>query len=276
MNKTKKCRQPTTTNYCQDASSGGHQGTIFSLNKKTCIKKLSSVNNEIIFYNKHKELVNKGITVLKDYIPKYNGICEFNNSNYFEMENLKGLFKQPLSIDIKLGYKTVSKHILKKKTNKKFHIYTKLTKHYILDKIITPSSKYGFRFEGVSLPKNIKLKKLDIMRSKYNKILTYYFTSDKNYNNINKFIIKLTELSKSIENSDFSRYKFVGASILFTYDGLNPNKEPTLKLIDFENSIILDNETEIKHNLKNADNIRKAIKSLILVLTKYLEKKSKL
>ena len=65
---TKKCKKPTITNYCQDKSSGGHQGTIFSINKKTCIKQITKINNEIIFYNKHKELLDKGINILKDYL----------------------------------------------------------------------------------------------------------------------------------------------------------------------------------------------------------------
>ena len=271
---TKKCKKPTITNYCQDKSSGGHQGTIFSINKKTCIKQITKINNEIIFYNKHKELLDKGINVLKDYIPKYNSMCILNNKTYFEMENLKGSFKQPLSIDIKLGYKSVSKKIIKikKKTNL-FKIYSKLTKHYILDSIITPSNKYGFRIEGVSLPSNVKLNKLTIMKSNFSKIFDYYFINDKNNHSLNYFIKKLKDLSNSIVHYDFNRYYFVGASILFTYDGLDTSINPSMKLIDFENSIILDNDNAIQKNIKHANKIRKSIKTLILVLNDYLKTK---
>jgi len=265
-NKTKTCKKPTSINYCQNKSSGGHQGTILSINKKTCIKKLTKINKEIIFYNEHKELIDNKITLLQDYIPKYDGICLFNNNKYFEMENLKSSFKQPLSIDIKFGYKTAHKQIIKTKTSNKFKIYSKLSKHYILDRLLSNSHKYGFRIEGVSLPNTIKLKKSTIMKSNLNTIFDYYFINDKNNIILNDFINKLTELSKTIEHYDFNRYLFVGASILFTYDGLNISKNPTLKIIDFDNSQILTDDNDIKKNFKHATKTRKAINSLISVL----------
>ena len=84
---------------------------------------------------------------------------------------------------------------------------------------------------------------------------------------------KLTDLSQTIEHYDFNRYYFVGASILFTYDGLNTSTTPSMKLIDFENSLILDNDDAIKKNINHANTIRKSIKSLILVLNDYLKSK---
>ena len=269
----KQCSKPTKINYCQDKSSGGHQDTIFSTNTKTCIKKISHINNEIVFYNKHNQLVNNDITVLQNYIPIYDGICKLNENTYFQMENLKSLFEQPLAIDIKLGYQTASKFIIKKKTKKIYKIYSKLIRHYILDKYITNSGKNGFRIEGVSLPKNIKFNKLKIMRSNYKLVFDYYFANDIDNIIINKFINKLKELSKTIEHDDFTKYYFIGMSILFVYDGLNLNNEPLLKFIDFDNSLILDNDIDIKNNINNANNIRKSIKSLIVILTNYLDKK---
>jgi len=273
-NKTKKCKQPTDINYCQDKSSGGHQGAILSIDKKTCIKKISQLNNENKFYNKHNELIKNGITILKNYIPKYNGICILNDIKYIQFENLKGLFNQPLSIDIKIGYKSASKKIIKNKTKKIYKIYSKLIKHYILDKFMSQSSNVGFRIEGVSLPNNIKLSKFDVMKSNINKILDYYFTNDKNNKNLNLFIKILNEFSYNIEDSNFDKYRFVGASILFTYDGLNENINPSFKLIDFENSLILNNENDIKNNAKHANKFRKSIKSLITILTNYLNNKN--
>jgi hypothetical protein len=46
-----------------------------------------------------------------------------------------------------------------------------------------------------------------------------------------------------------------------------------MKLIDFENSIILDNDNAIQKNIKHANKIRKSIKTLILVLNDYLKTK---
>ena len=300
MLKTKKCKPATNTNYCHDESSGGHKGTIFSINKKTCIKKISKISNELVFYKNHIELLKKNITVLKDYIPHYDGICNSNDKKYVIMENLKAGFKQPLTIDIKIGFKTVSKKIIIKKqkqkqtqTNKhsqknkhtkthktkkntpKKNLYYKLLQHYVLDTIITNSSKFGFRIEGVSLPKNIKLTKKTIMSAKYSNILNYYFANDINNIALENFINKLIKFETTIKSEDLKRYFFTGSSILFIYDGISPSLEPKMKLIDFDNSLVLDDELDIEKNKKNSNNFRKAISSLINVLQKYMNKKIK-
>lgn len=273
IKKTKKCKPPTKHNYCQDSSSGGHQGTIFSIDNKRCIKQMTSMNNEIKFYEKHNELVKNNITILKDFIPKYDGICSLKDKEYFIMENLKAGFKKPLAIDIKIGYETVSKTIIKQKTKKLFLIYSKLFKHYILDKALTKTSKYGFRIEGASLPSNIKLKKMDIMRANYDTIFNYYFENDINNDALTNFINYLQKLEDAMKSQDLSRYFFIGASLLFIYDGENHSKYPIMKLIDFENSLILDDKQDIIENEKHANKIRKSITSLINILQKYLNNK---
>ena len=111
------------------------------------------------------------------------------------------------------------------------------------------------------------------MKSNFSKIFDYYFINDKNNHSLNYFIKKLKYLSNSIVHYDFNRYYFVGASILFTYDGLDTSINPSMKLIDFENSIILDNDNAIQKNIKHANKIRKSIKTLILVLNDYLKTK---
>ena len=72
-----------------------------------------------------------------------------------------------------------------------------------------------------------------------------------------------------------TRYFFTGSSILFIYDGISPSLEPKMKLIDFDNSLVLDDELDIEKNKKNSNNFRKAISSLINVLQKYMNKKIK-
>ena len=273
-NIVKTCKKPTEFNYCQDKSSGGHQGTIFSTDKNTCLKQISNINTEIKFYNDYNLLKQNNISVLKNFIPNYDGICELNNNKYLIMENLKGTFEKPLAIDIKIGYNTVSTKIAKLKKIKHFARTRKLIKHFFLDVIITPSSKYGFRIEGVSLPSNVKLSKIQVMKSKFNKIFDYYFINDKNNIAINSFIENLKLLSADIETLDFNRFFFVGTSILFIYDALNSSIKPVLKLIDFDNSLILHDTIKIKNNIKNAIIWRNAIKSLITILEKYLKHKT--
>ena len=234
---------------------------------------MTSMNNEIKFYEKHNELVKNNITILKDFIPKYDGICNINDKEYFIMENLKAGLKKPLAIDIKFGYKTASKKIIKKKTKKLFEIYSKLLKHYILDKFITKTSKYGFRIAGVSLPSNVKLNKMDVLRANYETIFNYYFENDINNDALNNFIIQLQKLEDAIKSPDLARYYFIGSSILFIYDGDNLSKYPIMKIIDFENSLILDDKDDIIKNEKHAIKIRKSFNSLINILKNYLNKK---
>lgn len=272
-NIVKTCKKYTKFNYCQDKSSSGHQGAILSTGKNTCLKKVSKINNEIKFYNEYNLLKQKNISVLNKFIPKYDGICELNNNNYFIMKNLKGTFEQPLAIDIKIGYKTISKKILKQKKLKYFNTKKKKIKHFVLDSIITPSGKYGFRIEGVSLPNNIKFSKFNIMNSKFEKIFDYYFQNDKNNIALKSFIENLKFLYNDIKSADFNRFYFVGASILFIYDGFNSLINPVLKLIDFENSLILHDTEKINNNIKHAIKWRNAIKSLINILENYLDKK---
>ena len=269
----KTCKIPTKINFCQDKSSGGHQGTIFSITKTKCIKQLSTINNEIKFYEKHNELIKDNIILLKDYIPQYDGICTLNNKNYFIMQNLKSGFKQPLAIDIKIGYYTASKKILKNKKQSTLKIYSKLFKHYILDTVISTSRKYGFRIEGVALPSDIKLSKQEIMKLNYSKIFDYYFKNDIDNKALINFIEKLKIFYNVIKSKDFARYYFIGASILFTYDGMNSAHIPSMKLIDFENSLVLNKQLDITKNEKHAENNRKAIQSLITNLQSYLDKK---
>ena len=121
---------------------------------------------------------------------------------------------------------------------------------------------------------DIKLSKQEIMKLNYSKIFDYYFKNDIDNKALINFIEKLEIFYNVIKSKDFARYYFIGASILFTYDGMNSSHMPSMKLIDFDNSLVLNKQLDITKNETHAENNRKAIQSLITKLQSYLDKKT--
>lgn len=258
----------TEPNYCQSKDSGGRQNTIFSIDKDKCAKKIKLEDPEIKFYKKYNEL---RLKVLQDYIPKYFEICEKDNSHYVVLENLKNGFNKPLTIDIKFGFTTSMKKIMDIQKYSLFSKQIKTIRHFFLDKVLSSSSKLGFRIEGANLNKRLTKKKL--MCQNVFKTLQSYFSSDKNNYAINSFITKLKEFLTRISNdTEFQKILFMGSSILFTYDGIEPSNT-SFKIIDFNNTIILDNQSEIDKNKNHSLNTIKAFTNLLTTLEKFRDSK---
>jgi hypothetical protein len=259
--KTKKHCTITNPNYCQNKESGGHQDTILSVGKIKCAKKIKLSDPELLFYKKINKL---DTTFLQNFIPKVYGICEFKGNNYIVIENLKYGFEKPLTIDIKFGFATSSSKIIK---IHKYNIISqtiKSLKHLLLDKALSSSSKFGFRIEGANLDKPLTKRRL--MSQNVYKVLYNFFSHDKDNKALNSFIIKLYELISDVSsNDDFNKFLFIGSSILFTYDAANPEKT-RCKLIDFNNTIILDNPIEIEKNKKHATKTILVFNNLLKVL----------
>jgi len=259
--KTKKLCAITNPNTCQNKESGGHQNTIFSIDKTKCAKKIILTNLEILFY---KNMNNLNNTLLQNFIPKVYGICEIKGNNYVVIENLKYGFKKPLSIDIKFGFKTSSKQIMQAQKYNLISKNIKSLRHLFLDKTLSNSSKFGFRIEGANLDK--PLTKNRLMIQNVYKVLYNFFSHDKDNKALNSFITKLYELISDVSsNDDFNKFLFIGSSILFTYDATNPEKT-SCKLIDFDNTIILNDPIIIEKNKKHASQTILAFNNLVKVL----------
>jgi len=261
--KTIKHCKITNPNTCQNKESGGHQNKIFSIGKIKCAKQINLADPELLFY---KKINNLNTTLLKNFIPKVYGICKYkDNYNYnIIIENLKYDFEKPLSIDIKFGYSTISKKIMK---IQKYNIISQTIKslrHLFLDTVLSSSSKFGFRIEGANLDKPLTKRRL-MIKNVY-KVLHDFFNHDKDNKALNSFISKLYELISDVSNNDdFNKFLFIGSSILFTYDAANPEKT-SCKLIDFNNTIILDNPIEIQKNKQHAAQTIVAFNNLLKVL----------
>jgi hypothetical protein len=267
----KKCKLPTKTNYCQDKLSGGKKDSLLSISKDMCIKYMEN-EFEYNFY-KMIEQLSKHSSILKPYIINVYGNCILNDKTYFIIENIKTRFSMPMAIDIKIGFNTASNKISTLQHYNFVKKYFKLIRHYFLDKI-TQSNKYGFRIEGVTLPAGIKISKLQIMSSSFNKILNYFFIKDENNIVLLNFIDKVQKFYNDIQSEEFDKYILYGSSILFIYDGNNSQMKPQFKLIDFANSIILSNPVDIQNNKKHADLNRLSIKNLLEQLKIFLQYKT--
>ncbi len=149
-------------NLCQKPGSGGHPGTIMSVDKFFCAKKveMSDENLELRFINNdfNQEF-------FKGFIPKFRGMCDLNDKKYIMIENLKYDFEEPIVLDIKIGFKTANKELLdliNYKKNKKY----KLFKQDFIDNHST-TSKYGYRAEGFEGDNKVSKGKLKSMKPEF-------------------------------------------------------------------------------------------------------------
>jgi hypothetical protein len=255
-------------NLCQKPGSGGHPGTIMSVDKIYCAKNVdfSENNLEIRFINNQQNQ-----EFLKGFIPKFNGICDLSGKKYIMIENLKYNYVKPVVLDIKIGFKSANKDILellKYKKNKSF----KLFKQSYIDNHST-SAKYGYRAEGYEGSYGEKIVSKGTLKSmKPEKTFTMYFSKD--YYNIalKDMIQTLRKLYSIIMQPEFNPYVLTGSSLLFIYDATDPSKN-SIKMIDFSNSYVYTQKTISPYNATFVESYRKAIRNLIGDLVIFLGNK---
>ncbi len=255
-------------NLCQKPGSGGHPGTIMSVDKIFCAKKVDVTddNLELRFINNEQNQ-----ELLKGFIPKFKGICDLSGKKYIMIENLKHDYEKPIVLDIKIGFKTANKDILdiiKFKKNKAF----KLFKQSYIDNHST-SAKYGYRAEGYEgADGDKKVSKGTLKSMKPEKTFAMYFSKD--YYNIalKDMVQKLRQLYDLIMQPEFNTYVLTGSSLLFIYDATNPEKN-SVKMIDFSNSYVYTQQTISPYNATFVESYRKAIRNLIGDLVIFLGNK---
>jgi hypothetical protein len=255
-------------NLCQKPGSGGHSGTIMSVDKIYCAKKvdLSDDNLEVRFINNQYNQ-----DFLKGYIPKFNGICDLRDKKYIMIENLKHDYAKPIVLDIKIGFKTANKEILDLINYKKNKAY-KLFKQSYIDNHST-STKYGYRaegYEGSDGEKKVSKSKLKSMKPE--KTFGMYFSKDY-YNVALKGMVQtLRQFYDIIMTPEFNPYVLTGSSLLFIYDANEPERN-AVKMIDFSNSYVYTQNTTSPYNATFVDSYRKAIRNLIGDLVIFLGNK---
>jgi hypothetical protein len=255
-------------NLCQKPGSGGHPGTIMTVDKIYCAKKvdLTDDNLELRFINNDQNQ-----EFLKGFIPKFKGICDLSGKKYIMIENLKHDYQKPIALDLKIGFKSANKDILDLVNYKKSKTY-KLFKQSYIDTHST-STKYGYRaegFEGDVDQKKISKETLKSMKPE--KTFAMYFAKDY-YNIALKSMIKqLRQLFDTIMQPTFNPYVLAGSSLLFIYDASEPSQN-SVKMIDFSNSYVYTPHTVSPYNATFVESYRKAIKNLIGDLVIFLGNK---
>ncbi len=242
-------------NLCQKPGSGGHPGTIMSVDKFFCAKKveMSDENLELRFINNdfNQEF-------FKGFIPKFRGMCDLNDKKYIMIENLKYDFEEPIVLDIKIGFKTANKELLdliNYKKNKKY----KLFKQDFIDNHST-TSKYGYRAEGFEGDNKVSKGKLKSMKPE--NTFDMYFKKDHNNLALKDILQKLRNLYDLIMKPEFDTFVLTGSSLLFIYDAKDQSKN-SVKMIDFSNSYVYTPQTLSQYNAGFVESYRKGIRSLI-------------
>jgi hypothetical protein len=261
--KTYKCKF-NKTNTCQSKNSGGHKNAIKSINTKFCAKKISANKklDDDLEYKFTSDPINH--INMEKYMPKYNGICVDGNNIHIITENVKSTMANPISLDVKIGFKTYNTDILRLRGYTNTTIFAKQIKQKIIDKN-TISPKMGFRAEGLEgdgVKTHIKstLKKMNPY-----KFMDDFFVKDKNNDALDRIIKKLDKFNVMINKKQFNHYLLVGSSLLIIYDGSNP-KKTSVKMIDFGNSYKYDEKnravnTNYVNGVKNLINAFKNYKT---------------
>lgn len=252
-------------NKCQSKGSGGHQGTILSVKDIYCAKVVSSDSNvedklEYKFLNdkKNQEL-------FSGFIPKFMGLCNKNDKKYLVIENLKYGLKEPVVIDIKVGYQTFNKNILLLAGKP---AVIKGLKQGIIDKN-SKSGSMGFRAEGME-GAGKSFSKSELKKMKPEIFLKHFLSKDKDNKAINVIINKLNKFRNIVQSSKYDNYLMAGSSMLILYDAKNPS-DARVKIIDFANSYRYDKITDPIDKKFNKE-YRAAISNLTYRFNKFLLK----
>tara|TARA_Y100001970_G_C14164269_1_gene820346 strand:+ start:211 stop:1062 length:852 start_codon:yes stop_codon:yes gene_type:complete len=272
--KYKKCKFDKI-NRCQKKDSAGHLGTIKSVNKTYCAKKIDSkINNELAFYHRNCSSKKRKIC---EFIPKYDGLCVDNSKvKHILLEDLTKNMKNPFVMDVKIGKMTASYHQLigkKKKISslKKLKYFTKKVRHLLLA-YITISNKYGFRTS--SIPSDQFKNRLSIGRLHPQKMFSIYFRNDKNNIALTSVMKEMTKINKFVQSNEFDEYSFVGSSILFIFDNSKNNRNKVnVSIIDFNRS--RQSKRMTKNAKKYREYFRQGTQQLLTELQKYSNLKDK-
>ena len=252
MTKHKKCVFDKV-NRCQKKDSAGHLGTIRSVKKKYCAKRINTATDRgNHFYNRNCPTKTKRKTKTKlktrtrtrkicRHTPKYNGLCSDGKITYMVLEDLTRNKRNPWIMDIKIGHLSASYTQLKgQKRNlsslKKLKYLSKMGRHILLS-YITTSNKYGFRAASLSGIKNSIFipNRINVGMTKPQKMLSVYFKHDKNNYALSNIIKELRKLNKFVHTKDFDEYSFIGSSILFVFDNTTHKRHNvSVNIIDFK------------------------------------------
>jgi len=228
-------------NKCQGEGSGGHPGTIRSLDGGFCAKVTrSEKGKEAVFYQNQEDY---GYKELDKFIPKFGGFCigPESHKKYIAIENIKEGFEEPWEIDIKIGLRSASRSELKNRMNL-IRGQIKKRVHILMDDYFSTSGQFGFRVENFSYDKEDG-KKLATKTMPPQSVFQMYFKYDTTGKILKNFVREMEKFLRLIMEDGFDPYFLIASSLLFIYDkkcAENGNYNVVIKMIDFDHSDIVD------------------------------------
>jgi hypothetical protein len=278
-NKRKKCRKTRKKiNMCIFPTMGGHIRNFANVQTNDCNincgKAIKGNTEEYKFYKiiYSKIKFPKYIHNLKKFIPKLykKETCENENKTYFVLDNIRNnIGKNPVTIDIKLGFKTA----LKFESG-----IVKYSRHTILDKFFSNSNKRGYRIEGITRNKTKETmdkiknksmlaignrKKYDLYNSELKFIINELLTKkdkQKCFNKLNKIYIEFVKPNSNASIKKKEYISFIGSSILIA----KGDSDVVVKIIDFNHPIWdkMNNYSD-RDKLMSLDNFTNGFKTLL-------------
>ncbi|KAJ8353584.1 hypothetical protein SKAU_G00211510 [Synaphobranchus kaupii] len=238
----------------------GHKGSFKAGEEGTVLKKLSE-NEKLCFERLRGD-------VLHAFIPGYHGVVERDGESFLQLTDLLGNFDGPSVMDCKMGLRTyLEEELVRARERPKLRkdMYDKMlevdsqaptpeehrlravTKPRYMQWRETLSSTHtlGFRIEGVKRPDGTCSTDFKKTRSKEEVIQVFTDFVGGNRNIIKTYHIKLEEIRKVLEASEFfKKHEVIGSSLLFIHDH---TERAEMWLIDFGKTTALPEGQILNH-----------------------------
>ncbi|TKR92487.1 hypothetical protein L596_007131 [Steinernema carpocapsae] len=242
----------------------GHEGTIVPATNHTLWKKQPNEKEAIAYAEIMDDMALKGMT------PRFFKTIEHKNESFIEIQDLLSQFPDVHSravMDIKIGTRTFLESEVKNSL-KRPDLYQKMvaidplqpTEAEREEEAITKlrymqfreqessTASLGFRIEAAQMPGGKTQKNFKKVRTEDQVADTLWnFFSERAPEISKSLLIRLREMRKSVENSEFFRtHEVVGSSILIVYD----DQKASAWMIDFAKSTRVPGELSLNHRTK--------------------------
>ncbi|XP_051873768.1 inositol-trisphosphate 3-kinase A [Pristis pectinata] len=267
----------------------GHSGSFKPGDGGKILKKYSE--NEKLCFEQLK------MDRLAPFVPCYHGVVKKGEELYIQLDDLLAEFDSPCVMDCKMGVRTYleeepmkarDKPKLRKDMYKKMvevdpqaptpqeHAQQAITKPRYMQwrESLSSTATLGFRIEGVKKADNIGSTNFKKTKTKEQILQVFEEFVDGNKNIMSTYLMRLLEIQKTLESSEFFKvHEVIGSSLLFIHDKSELAK---IWLIDFGKTRKLPNGQTLNHRLKWQEGNREdgylwGLDNMIGIISKILE-----
>lgn len=241
----------------------GHSGSFKPGDGGKILKKYSE-NEKVCFEQLQTDL-------LAPFVPCYHGVIQKEDERYLQLDDLLAEFDSPCVMDCKMGVRTyLEEELMKAREKPKLRkdMYKKMVEvdpqaptpaEHSLQGITKPrymqwreslssTATFGFRIEGVKKPDGIGSTNFKKTKTKEQILQIFEDFVDGNKNIMKTYLVRLLEIRKILESSEFFKmHEVIGSSLLFIHD---KNELAKIWLIDFGKTRKLPNGQTLNHRMK--------------------------